>query len=216
MKPIDRYWKIRLADCKTALEANNFEVFIADNRDRAKNIILEEIVPRVGPKSLSWGDSLSAIATGVLGELMERSGMEVIKTFDDSASREEIMERRRRALLVDLFITGTNAVTQAGQLVNLDMVGNRVGGITFGPKHVIIVVGRNKIVADLEDAMHRIKYYAAPVNAIRHEMKTPCVKTSCCADCKSPYRICNVWTITEKSFPKGRIKVVLINEELGY
>jgi L-lactate utilization protein LutB len=125
-------------------------------------------------------------------------------------------ELRRQALLVDLFITGANAVTETGKLVNLDMYGNRVAGITFGPKHVVILVGRNKIVGDVEEAMWRVKDYAAPVNALRLEKKTPCVKTSYCEECRSPDRICNTWTITEKSFPKGRVKVILINKEMGF
>jgi len=141
--------------------------------------------------------------------------MHVIDTFDKTITREEGWERRRQSLLVDFFITGTNAVTESGMLVNLDMIGNRVGGITFGPKDVIVLVGRNKIVADLEDAVIRIKNFAAPANAMRLGMKTPCAKTSYCEECKSKDRICNNWTITEKSFPKGRIKVVLINENLG-
>jgi len=81
---------------------------------------------------------------------------------------------------------------------------------------VVVLVGRNKIVADLEGAMSRIKNYAAPVNAMRLGKKTPCVKSSFCEECKGPDRICNTWIITEKSFPKGRIKVVLINEGLGF
>jgi MinD superfamily P-loop ATPase len=80
---------------------------------------------------------------------------------------------------------------------------------------VILLIGRNKVVTDLEDAMNRIKNYAAPTNAMRLDKKTPCVKTSYCEECKSPDRICNVWTITEKSYPKGRIKIVLINQDLG-
>jgi hypothetical protein len=99
--------------------------------------------------------------------------------------------------------------------VAADKIGNRVGGITFGPKAVVILVGRNKIVPDLEDAMFRIKNLAAPANAIRLNKSTPCAKTSRCEDCNSPERICNVWTIVEKSFPRGRVKVILINEELG-
>jgi hypothetical protein len=86
----------------------------------------------------------------------------------------------------------------------------------FGPKNVIILVSRNKLVPDLSRAMARIKEYVAPVNSMRLDMKTPCVKAGCCMNCSSPQRICNVWTITEKSFPKGRIKVVLINEDLGF
>jgi LUD domain len=213
---IEKYWTLRLAECGEALKKNNFEVFIADNLDHAKKLFWEEIFPNTKAKSISWGDSLTFLATGVLEELKAREDLEVIVTFDKSVPREEIIERRRRALLVDLFLTGTNAVTKTGELVNLDMVGNRVAGITFGPKHVVLFIGRNKIVPDIEDAMFRIKDYAAPVNAIRHEMKTPCVETGVCMDCKSPYRICNTWVITEKSFPKGRVKVVLINEDLGY
>ena len=101
-------------------------------------------------------------------------------------------------------------------LVNLDMVGNRVAGITFGPRHVVLFIGRNKIVPTLDDAMQRVKNYAAPANAIRHPgLKTPCMKTAVCANCSSPDRICNTWCITEKSFPKGRIKIILINQDLG-
>jgi hypothetical protein len=95
------------------------------------------------------------------------------------------------------------------------MYGNRVAAITFGPKNVIILVGRNKIVSELDEAMDRIKDYAAPANAIRLDKETPCTKTSVCDDCRSPQRICNHWTITEKSYPKGRIKVVLINADAG-
>jgi hypothetical protein len=126
-----------------------------------------------------------------------------------------MLERRRQALLVDLFITGTNAVTEIGQLVNLDMICNRICALTFGPKWVILLIGRNKLVANLEEAMYRTKNYVAPANSMRLDKKTPCTKTSYCEECKSPDRICNTWTITEKSFPKGRVKVVLINEDLG-
>jgi hypothetical protein len=158
---------------------------------------------------------MTFMATGLYHSIKDNPNLEVIDTFNKGLSAEETTELRRRALLVDLFITGTNAITEMGQLVNLDMIGNRIGGITFGPKHVIILVGRNKIVSALEDAMSRIMNYVAPANAMRLDKKTPCVKTSRCEECKSPDRICNTWTITEKSFPKGRIKVVLINEDLG-
>ena len=126
------------------------------------------------------------------------------------------MERRRQALLVDLFFTSTNAVTESGHLVNLDMIGNRIAALTFGPKFVVVLVGRNKIVPDLETAWDRIKNYAAPVNSMRLEKKTPCQTTSFCQDCSSPDRICNTWTITEKAFPKNRVKIILINEDLGF
>jgi L-lactate utilization protein LutB len=214
--PIENYWNARLAELKEVLTANNFDVFIAENADEAKSIALEKIIPEISPKSISWGGSMTFVATGLYDVLKSSKDFEVLDTYDKSLSPEEALERRRRALLVDLFITGTNAVTESGQLVNLDMFGNRVGAITFGPKHVIIFVGRNKIVPDLETAMFRIQNYAAPVNTMRLDKKTPCANTSFCADCKSPDRICNAWTITEKSFPKKRIKVVLINKDLGF
>lgn len=213
--PIKNYWKTRLMDLKSALEGNNFEVFIAQNTAEAKTLALEKIIPAINPKSISWGGSITFTATGLYEILKNNSDFKVIDSYDKSTSSEELLERRRQSLLVDLFFTGTNAVTEAGQLVNLDMIGNRVAGITFGPKNVIIFIGRNKIVPDLESAIFRIKNYAAPVNIMRLDKKTPCSKTSYCEECKSPDRICNNWTITEKSFPKGRVKVVLINEESG-
>ncbi|TET85243.1 MAG: lactate utilization protein [Desulfobacteraceae bacterium] len=214
-KPVENYWQKRLGEVKKALEDNNFEVFLADNAADASKIVQEEILPRTGAKTVSWGGSMTFIATGLYNSIKDNPNMEILDTFNKSLSGEEKIELRRRSLLVDLFITGTNAITEMGQLVNLDMIGNRIGGITFGPKHVVILVGRNKIVSDLEDAMYRIKNYVAPTNSMRLDMKTPCVKTSHCEECKSPDRICNTWTITEKSFPKGRVKVVLINEDLG-
>ncbi|MBW1766756.1 MAG: lactate utilization protein [Deltaproteobacteria bacterium] len=214
-KPIEHYLQARLTDIKEALEANNFEVFLAENATRAKEIVKEEILPRTGAKSISWGGSMTFIATSLYEAIKDSPDLEVLDVFDKNIPDEEKQELRRRSLLVDLYITGTNAITETGQLVNLDMYGNRVAAITFGPKHVVILVGRNKIVPDLEEAIFRVKNYAAPVNAIRLDKKTPCVKTSYCEECSSPDRICNTWTITEKSFPKGRVKVVLINEDLG-
>ena len=214
-KPVENYWQKRLSEVKKALEDNNFEVFVADNAADASKIVQEEILPNTKAKTVSWGGSMTFMATGLYNSIKDNPNLEILDTFNKSLSGEETIELRRRSLLVDLFITGANAITEMGQLVNLDMIGNRIGGITFGPKHVIILVGRNKIVSDLEDAMYRIKNYVAPTNAMRLDKKTPCVKTSHCEECKSPDRICNTWTITEKSFPKGRIKVVLINEDLG-
>ncbi|MDX2496771.1 MAG: lactate utilization protein [Desulfobacterales bacterium] len=215
-KPIENYWKTRMTDLKEVLDANNFETFIVENTDEAKSIVLEKIIPKIAPKSVSWGGSLTFVATGLYDVLKNNNDLNILDTYDKTLSPEESLERRRQSLLVDLFITGSNAVTETGQLVNLDMIGNRVGALTFGPKNVIILVGRNKIVPDLDEAMFRIKNYAAPVNTMRLDKKTPCAKTSFCGDCKSPDRICNTWTITEKSFPKGRVKVILINQDQGF
>jgi L-lactate utilization protein LutC len=213
--PTQKYWELRLQSCKDALEKNNFEAYIAQTPAEAGQIVIDQILPAINVKSVSYGDSLTLFETGVLEFFKKNSKITLIDTFDKKASREEIIERRRNALLSDLFFSGANAVVEFGALVNLDMVGNRVGGMVFGPKWVVIMVGRNKIVSDLEQAMERIKNLAAPANAIRHEQKTPCVKTSYCMDCSSPARICNVWTIHEKSYPKRRIKVILFNQDLG-
>jgi len=215
-QPIENYWTLKLAGLKEALEKNNFDVYLTEDAGAAKKLVIEEIVPALKPQSVSWGGSLTHTQTGIYEALKTREDLTVLDTYDKSRSPADAYEIRRQALLSDLFITGTNAVTEDGTLVNLDMIGNRVGAITFGPKHVIILVGRNKLVPDADAAFHRIKDYVAPVNTMRLDKKTPCAKTGVCSDCNSPDRICNSWTITEKAFPKGRIKVVLINADLGF
>ncbi|MBC2703523.1 lactate utilization protein [Desulfobacula sp.] len=213
--PIKNFWKLKIENVKEALESNNFEVFIADNSADASKIVLENIIPALDIKSISWGGSMTFINTGLYDNLKNQKNFKVLDIHDKFLSNDEKTEMRRAALLTDLFITGTNAVTEDGYLVNLDMVGNRVGALTFGPKNVLVLTGRNKIVPDIEFAMERIKNYVAPANAMRLDMKTPCIKTGECSECKSSARICNTWTITQKSFPKKRTKIVLINEDLG-
>jgi L-lactate utilization protein LutB len=214
--PIHHYWELRLLRIKKALEANNFDVYIADNKDLAKKMAYDTIIPAAAPKTISWGGSMTFVGTRLYEALRNDPRYTVLDTYDKSLSPEQSMQRRRESLLVDLFITGTNAVTESGQLVNLDMIGNRVAALTFGPRHVLVFIGRNKIVMDREAAVTRIKNYAAPVNVMRLDKKSPCGKTGHCENCSSPDRICNTWTITEKSFPKHRVKVVLINEEMGF
>ena len=171
-KPIDNYWKLRLADLKSALESNNFDVYLADDRQAACKVVLEDIIPQLSAKSVSWGGSMTfQAAAGLYERLKNDQALTVLDTFNKSISGEVMLERRRQALLVDLFITGTNAVTETGQLVNLDMIGNRICALTFGPKWVIILVGRNKLVANLDEAMYRIKNYVAPANSMRLDKK---------------------------------------------
>jgi L-lactate utilization protein LutB len=213
--PIDHFWKLKPENVKEALESNNFEVFIADNASDVTAIVQDNILSSDDIKSMSWGGSMTFVKSGLYEDLKTINKFDILDTYDKSLSNDDKTEMRRQALLTDLFITGTNAVTEDGFLVNLDMIGNRIGGLTFGPKNVLVLVGRNKIVADVESAVSRIKEYVAPANAIRLDMKTPCVQTGECADCKSSARICNTWTITEKSFPKKRVKVILINEDMG-
>jgi L-lactate utilization protein LutB len=214
-KPLEHYWTKRLADLQQALEGNNFEVHAAADPAAAHRIVMENILPASGARSIGWGSSLTVVGTGLAQSIRARTDLVMIDTLDKQVPFEELMERRRQSLLVDLYVTGANAVTEDGQLVNLDMLGNRVAALTFGPRHVVVIVGRNKIVPSVDEAMFRVKNIAAPANAMRLDKKTPCVKTSYCEECKSPDRICNTWTITEKSYPKGRVKVVLVNQDLG-
>ena len=181
----------------TAFKRNHFDVYIAKNTQDAQNIFFQEIFPNLSIETVSWGDSETMKATGVLDKLKQNPDITVIPTFAPDMSRTQKIYWRREALTADLFLTGSNAITQKGQLVNLDMIGNRVGGIVFGPKHVVLFIGINKITANHEG------------------FRTPCHKTGVCMDCNSPDRICNVWSITEKSYPAGRIKIILIQEELG-
>ncbi|MCB9482220.1 MAG: lactate utilization protein [Desulfobacteraceae bacterium] len=213
---IEKYWMKKLEHTKENLISNNFNVFIAENEKDASKIFFDQIMTDLSPVSVSWGGSLTFKESGIYEKLKKQDNITIIDTYDKSFSKDEIMELRRNALLCDLFITGTNAVTETGVLINLDMIGNRVGAITFGPKNVVILAGRNKIVPDIDSGVQRIKNYSAPVNAIRLDKKTPCAKVSTCSDCSSPDRICNVWAITEKSFPEKRISIILINKDLGF
>jgi len=213
---INNYWRLKLGAVKQRLEDNKFDVYVADSAEKAKDIALNTIIPPLGVKSVSWGGSVSFVSTGLFHALKDNPDFEVINTFDKSLSEAQKFELRRRSLMVDLFVTGTNAITEDGQLVNLDMIGNRVAAIMWGPKNVLLIVGRNKICGNIDDAMCRIKNYAAPVNCMKLNKKTPCAKVGFCQDCSSPDRICNYWTITEKSFQQGRIKIILVNEDLGF
>jgi L-lactate utilization protein LutB len=199
------------------LERNNFEVFYAENLQLAHAIFENEIVKKLPIASASYADSITMKETGVLDLLKSIKTIEFIETFSPDESWDERIIKRKRALTVDLFLTGTNAITEQGQLVNLDMIGNRVAALTFGPEYVVLFIGRNKIVKNRYEAFQRIKTIAAPMNSQRHpNFKLPCQKTGICQDCRSPQRICNTWTITEKSYPKHRIKIILIDDELGY
>jgi L-lactate utilization protein LutB len=198
------------------LQQNNFEVFLAENLADAHKIFAEEILAKINIQSASYGDSITMHKSGALETLKQRTDIEFIDTFSHNDSWRDQIKNRKRALTTDLFLTGTNAITAKGQLVNLDMIGNRVAALTFGPRYVVLFVGINKIVENLDDAFTRIRTIAAPLNAKRHEnLVTPCQKTGKCMDCKSPQRICNSWSIIEKSYPAKRIKIILINEELG-
>lgn len=204
-----------LEHCRDALTRNGFEVFLAQTPGEAGQIFTDVILPTLKVSTASWGDSMTMTASGALDVLAQRPDITLIRTFEEGLDRRVILERRRQALLVDLFLTGANAVTLGGQVLNLDMIGNRTAAITFGPKKVVLFVGRNKLTATLEEGMARVRQSAAPRNAARHDFPTPCARTGRCHDCNAPKRICNTWSILEKCFPPGRIKVVLIDQDLG-
>ncbi len=216
LEAIPMYWSKKLNVLKQTLEKNNFAVWVADDMEQAKKLFWNEIFERIHPKSVSFGGSMTIKYSGLYDDLKSMNNIEVIDTYDFTIPREEVIERRRKSLLVDLYITGTNAITTEGHLVNLDGYGNRVAAISFGPKHVVLFIGRNKVVKGLSEAFVRIKEYAAITNAFRFDLKVPCTKTLKCEDCNSPQRICNIWNIVEKSQPPERIKIILINQDLGY
>lgn len=141
--PIKYDWQSRLTKLKRTLEAHEFEVFLAENQTEAKEIVLQHIIPQTGAKSIMYGDSLTCLSSGLFETIKSDSAIEFIDLFGEPLALEEWLELARRALLVDLFITGTNAVTETGILVNLDMVGNRNTITSHGmlKKILFIIIG---------------------------------------------------------------------------
>lgn len=219
-KPLETFHEGRLNQLKKALARNNFEPHAVSGAGAARTLVVEELLPGMmrdeHVKSASFGGSMTLVHSGIYEGVKTVAGLEVMDTYDTSIPRYEVLALRRKALLSDVFLMSSNAITEDGRLVNLDGTGNRVAALAFGPRFVIVVAGRNKIVPDLHAAFARIKNHAAPLNNMRLDCKTPCIKTLHCENCTSPDRICNTWSITEKSWPKNRIKVVLVDQELGF
>lgn len=202
------------------LKANNFDVQFAWTSDEAKKFMLEMI-----PLSalIGVGDSTTLRQIGILEELDKR-GNELINPFaldlvqrlaKDPSSIKLFLELARKIFNTDIFLTSCNAVTEDGKLVSIDRVGNRVGGTIFGPKQVILPIGKNKLVKNVEEAIHRVKNVIAPAHAKRKGRKTPCAFTGRCTDCDSRDRICNITVIVEKKPLFTDFSVILINEDLG-
>ena len=178
---------------------------------------IREIVEMIPAGStVSRCGSMSAVEMGLWEEIAKLPDVKVMDPFLPDLSPEEGMKLRRQGLSADVMITSSNAITLDGKLVNLDGMGNRVAAMTFGPAKVILVVGINKVVPDLDSAIARVKHYVAPVNSVRLGFKNPCEETGLCADCRSPKRICNMWSIIEGHMIKDRIHVKLVGEDLGY
>jgi acyl-CoA hydrolase len=177
---------------------------------------VEEILNLIPPDALvGVGGSLTVRELVLLNALLQR-GNEVAQHWQQGLSQEARTAIRRQQLTADVFLTSSNAITETGQLVNVDGVGNRVAAMIFGPSKVIVVAGVNKIVKDLEGALDRVNNVASPMNARRLQRKTPCDTTGVCIDCRSPERICNVTTIINRRPIRTDFTVVLVGEERGY
>jgi len=184
-----------------ALKANNFNVQYLEKAADAVPLILDLIPPDA---TLEMAGSMSVVQLGLQDKLKERgnAGLEFPKPG-------EIPSRK------DVLLVSTNAVTLDGKLVNLDGMGNRVASMIYGVKKVILLVGQNKIVPDLNTALDRVQNLIAPYHAKYLGMKTPCSKTEECSDCDAPMRICNITTIISKKPPMMDFTIILVGEDLG-
>lgn len=175
---------------------------------------VQKVLELIAPEDVvSWGGAMTADEMN-LKELLRRRGQPVIDR-DTAATPAERQELMRKALTCDTFLMSSNAISEDGQLVNIDGNGNRVAALCFGPRRVIVVAGMNKVVGTLDDAIARARHIAAPANLQRFDVKTPCSTTGCCADCVSPQCSCAQIVVTRFSMNPNRIKVVLVGENLG-
>lgn len=195
-----------------ALKKNNMNGYYVHNNEELIDKIKE--IVKEGSK-VSCGGSMTLFETGVIDHL--RSGRyEFLDRYKEGLSREDIVKIYKESFTSDAFFSSSNAITENGELYNVDGNGNRVAAMLYGPDKVIIVCGVNKIVSDVDEAVLRKKQVAGPINAIRLSRKTPCSKTGCCSECNSKERICNEYTLIRRQSDGDRIHVIFLNEELGY
>ncbi|MBP5554817.1 MAG: lactate utilization protein [Lachnospiraceae bacterium] len=190
------------------LESRNMKGYYADNREDALRIALELIPEK---SSVTMGGAMSAHEIGLVDALKEGN-----YAFLDRDKAEDKRAAMLAAYDADFFLTSANAMTEDGVMVNIDGNSNRVSAIAQGPKHVLVIVGMNKICPDVDAAMKRARNVAAPINAQRFGLSTPCAKTGSCMNCKSPDTICCQFLITRFSRHEGRIHVILVNDSLGF
>lgn len=195
-----------------ALEKNNFQAYYVANRAEAVNKVFS-LIPAGATIGVGGSWTLKELA---IPEQLEKLGHEVFDHNRPGLTLEQSVALRHKELSCDVFISGTNAITLDGQIVNTDGSGNRVAAMSFGPKKVIVVVGVNKIVSDLDAAMERIELFAAPINNKRLDRPNPCTVSGVCMDCQGPSRICNITTILHKRPPMIDFHVVIVGEELGF
>lgn len=186
------------------------EAVYCDTADEAKNFVLS-LIPE--GSSVGWGGSQTISETGILDAVKDGPYRKIDR--DTAQSREERFQIMRECFNADYFLMSTNAFTKDGELVNIDGNGNRVAALSFGPRHVIVVAGMNKLADTVPDALRKIRSTSAPENCIRLGLKTPCTVSGICGDCHSADCICCQEVITRHSKEKGRICVILVGETLG-
>ena len=197
------------------LESRHFEAFYCEDKESA----LQKAAELIGENdTVAWGGSMTLDELGVK-QFLEKRGNTLINR-DVAKTEEERKEAMIKSFSANAFLMSANAISENGEIVNVDGHGTRICSLCFGPDKVILFVGMNKVVKTVEDAISRARNIAAPINAQRiaglFGIETPCVKTGSCADCKSPMSICSQILVTRLSYPAKRIKVILINENLGY
>lgn len=194
-----------------ALNKRYFEAYYCPDCAEALEKILE-LIPQ--DHVVSWGGTATVDELGVKEALRQR-GQAVIDrdTAKDAQERQQML---KQALTCDTFLMGSNAISADGQLVNIDGNANRVAALCYGPESILVIAGMNKVMADLDSAIARARQVAAPANAQRFDIKTPCAVTGSCGDCTSPDCICCQMVITRACRPAGRIKVILVGQDLGF
>jgi hypothetical protein len=194
-----------------ALLSNYFDAHSFTDRTSLTNSVMKYVSPGM---KVGIGGSLSVRVIGLLEKLAE-TDVQVLDHWKQGLTKDDIGAIRLAQLTCDLFLSSSNAITEKGDIVNIDGFGNRVNAMTFGPKKVVIIAGYNKITPDVDSALDRIKRVAAPLNAKRLNLPLPCAETGYCHDCKVEARICRITSIIQRR-PNGTdISVYLINEELG-
>lgn len=191
------------------LTSHGFEAYYCEDKEAALAKALE-LIPKGA--TVGWGGAMSAQQIGLLDAMNEGEYNAIDR--DKAPNMEEREKAMRACLQSDYFITGANALSIDGQMVNIDGMGNRVAAIVYGPKYVVVIAGMNKVVDSLEAAVVRARTVAAPANKQRFPMQTPCAVTGVCGNCKTE-GICNQMLITRNSKPISRIKVILVGEDLG-
>lgn len=195
-----------------SLEKNNMNGYYVQTEKEALEKVKELISEG---DTVSVGGSMTLFETGVI-ELLRSGKYQFLDRYKEGLSPAGMKEVFRKSFFADAYFTGTNAITENGELYNVDGTGNRVAAMLYGPEKVIVIAGRNKIVKDLDQAILRVKGTAAPANNVRLNKNNPCTKIGHCMDCKQESRICNEYTVIKRQSDKNRIHVIIINKELGY